>query len=181
MPAVKNVGEPCAGEPHARFEVAAGGTWHSVGNAARALAPPADPTICRLGLLLMPRDIERGVPRAKTSSDHLRLGGDAIQRTGSSTYVSFDVAPARVLVAGRPVADGEPAAHDGLDHVVASRSRWCGRRPRSRRGRADELRRCTYRMEPRSVPSAERVVMWPVRMGATTFVVLGDRRNASMR
>src|SRR6266498_3435527 len=25
MPAVKNVGEPCAGEPHARFEVAAGG------------------------------------------------------------------------------------------------------------------------------------------------------------
>ncbi len=25
MPTVKNVGEPCAGEPHARFEVAAGG------------------------------------------------------------------------------------------------------------------------------------------------------------
>ncbi len=25
MPAVKNVGEPCAGEPHARIEVAAGG------------------------------------------------------------------------------------------------------------------------------------------------------------
>ena len=25
MPAVKNVGEPCAGEPHARFDVAAGG------------------------------------------------------------------------------------------------------------------------------------------------------------
>ena len=28
MPAVKNVGEPCEGEPHARFEVAAGGTRH---------------------------------------------------------------------------------------------------------------------------------------------------------
>src|SRR6266540_3079180 len=28
MPAVKNVGEPCAGEPHARFEVAAGGNRH---------------------------------------------------------------------------------------------------------------------------------------------------------
>jgi hypothetical protein len=28
MPTVKNVGEPCAGEPHARFEVAAGGNWH---------------------------------------------------------------------------------------------------------------------------------------------------------
>src|SRR5439155_9854944 len=43
VPAVKNVGEPCAGEPHARFEVAAGGIWRSVGDAARALAPPADP------------------------------------------------------------------------------------------------------------------------------------------
>jgi len=29
MPAVKNVGEPCAGEPHARFEVAAGGNQTS--------------------------------------------------------------------------------------------------------------------------------------------------------
>src|SRR6266540_3089866 len=28
MPTVKNVGEPCAGEPHARIEVAAGGNWH---------------------------------------------------------------------------------------------------------------------------------------------------------
>jgi hypothetical protein len=28
MPAVKNVGEPCAGEPHARIEVAAGGNQH---------------------------------------------------------------------------------------------------------------------------------------------------------
>jgi hypothetical protein len=29
MPAVKNVGEPCAGEPHARIEVAAGGNQAS--------------------------------------------------------------------------------------------------------------------------------------------------------
>jgi hypothetical protein len=29
MPTVKNVGEPCAGEPHARFEVAAGGNQAS--------------------------------------------------------------------------------------------------------------------------------------------------------
>jgi putative transposase len=28
MPTAKNVGEPCAGEPHARIEVAAGGNWH---------------------------------------------------------------------------------------------------------------------------------------------------------
>jgi hypothetical protein len=43
MPTVKNVGEPCAGEPHARIEVAAGGNRHQ--SACRtALAPPADPT-----------------------------------------------------------------------------------------------------------------------------------------
>jgi hypothetical protein len=35
MPTVKNVGEPCAGEPHARFEVAAGGIWHQSATAAR--------------------------------------------------------------------------------------------------------------------------------------------------
>ncbi len=29
MPTVKNVGEPCAREPHARFEVAAGGNQTS--------------------------------------------------------------------------------------------------------------------------------------------------------
>ena len=54
MPAVKDVGEPCAGEPHARFEVAAGGIWRAVGNAVRALAPPADPTF-RGGAELAPR------------------------------------------------------------------------------------------------------------------------------
>ena len=43
MPAVKNVGEPCAGEPHARFDVAAGGNQASRHRRA-ALAPPADPT-----------------------------------------------------------------------------------------------------------------------------------------
>jgi hypothetical protein len=45
MPAVKNVGEPCAGEPHARIEVAAGGNQASRANTCRAAqAPPADPT-----------------------------------------------------------------------------------------------------------------------------------------
>jgi hypothetical protein len=44
MPAVKNVGEPCAGEPHARFEVAAGGNQTS--RSCRAVqAPPADPPV----------------------------------------------------------------------------------------------------------------------------------------
>src|SRR6266536_1583848 len=44
MPAVKNVGEPCAGEPHARFEVAAGGN-RPVGTAARRWRLP--PTLHR--------------------------------------------------------------------------------------------------------------------------------------
>jgi hypothetical protein len=45
MPAVKNVGEPCAGEPHARFDVAAGGNQTSRANTRRAVqAPLADPT-----------------------------------------------------------------------------------------------------------------------------------------
>ena len=43
MPAVKDVGEPCAGEPHARFDVAAGGNQASRQRRA-AQAPPADPT-----------------------------------------------------------------------------------------------------------------------------------------
>jgi hypothetical protein len=44
MPTVKDVGEPCAGEPHARFEVAAGGNRNQSAIAARNWAPPADPT-----------------------------------------------------------------------------------------------------------------------------------------
>ena len=44
MPAVNGVGEPCAGEPHARIEVAAGGDWRWVQHAETTLAPPADPT-----------------------------------------------------------------------------------------------------------------------------------------
>jgi len=59
MPAVKNVGEPCAGEPHARFEVAAGGNQTSRASTRRAVqAPLADPT-------KTPDD----VPRAKTPED----------------------------------------------------------------------------------------------------------------
>ena len=45
MPAVKNVGEPCAGEPHARFDAAAGGNQTSRASTCRAVqAPLADPT-----------------------------------------------------------------------------------------------------------------------------------------
>ena len=64
MPAVEGVGEPCAGEPHARIDVATGGNWRSVGYAARTLAPPADPPVSRAssgrrGVLLSSRGSSR--------------------------------------------------------------------------------------------------------------------------
>src|ERR1035437_1372901 len=50
MPTVKNVGEPCAGEPHARIEEAAGGNQASRASTGRAAqAPLADPTATRRG------------------------------------------------------------------------------------------------------------------------------------
>jgi hypothetical protein len=72
MPAVKNVGEPCAREPHARFDAAAGGIWCSVGNAVRVLAPPADPTAPARSYFCSPR--KAGVSsRRSTSLSKIRL------------------------------------------------------------------------------------------------------------
>src|SRR5712691_11357085 len=51
MPAVKDVGEPCAGEPHARFEVAAGGNRNQSAIVVRNWAPPADPTVATTSVL----------------------------------------------------------------------------------------------------------------------------------
>jgi hypothetical protein len=60
MPAVKNVGEPCAREPHARFDVAAGGNQTSRASACRAVqAPLADPTAPGWSTLLLRRQSER--------------------------------------------------------------------------------------------------------------------------
>ena len=49
MPTVKNVGEPCAREPHARFEVAAGGNQTSRASSRRAvgrLSPTLPSPLC---------------------------------------------------------------------------------------------------------------------------------------
>ena len=43
MPAVNGVGEPCAGEPHARIEVAAGGNPKPVGNSRAELGASRRP------------------------------------------------------------------------------------------------------------------------------------------
>ncbi len=54
MPAVKNVGELCAGEPHAQFDVAAGGNQTSRASTRRAAqAPLADPTCAQSWRWLM--------------------------------------------------------------------------------------------------------------------------------
>jgi hypothetical protein len=45
MPAVNGVGEPCAGEPHARFDVAGAGavtTWPRARESARPSGKPAE-------------------------------------------------------------------------------------------------------------------------------------------
>ena len=78
MPAVKNVGEPCAGEPHARIEVAAGGNQAGRANTCRAAqAPPADPTtlfrmfqidvddLVAAGSLAPSRSTEQATPRTR--------------------------------------------------------------------------------------------------------------------
>jgi putative transposase len=67
MPTVKNVGEPCAREPHARFEVAAGGNQASRAITCRAAqAPLADPTnvhLIRNSLKYVPRREREQVAR----------------------------------------------------------------------------------------------------------------------
>jgi hypothetical protein len=60
MPTVKNVGEPCAREPHARFEVPAGGNQTSRASSRRAVGR-LSPTLPRPALL-----------RARANQDHQR-------------------------------------------------------------------------------------------------------------
>ena len=75
MPAVKNVGEPCAGEPHARFDAAAGGNQTSRASMCRAVqAPLADPTThrsCRrTGLPTPPANADAEVGVTATAPMH---------------------------------------------------------------------------------------------------------------
>ena len=68
MPTVKNVGEPCAEEPHARFDVAAGGNQASRLRRA-AQAPPADPTIALPGPADRGRRRDDCIPRGRRVND----------------------------------------------------------------------------------------------------------------
>jgi hypothetical protein len=81
MPTVKNVGEPCAGEPHARFDAAAGGNQTSRLRRA-AQAPPADPTLTVLNDAAAVADVrDLGV------EEYLRLA--ALQRPGTERLHVF--------------------------------------------------------------------------------------------
>jgi hypothetical protein len=71
MPAVKDVGEPGAGEPHARFDEAAGGIWHQSGShtphgVGASRRPYRDPS--PLALLLCAKSASRGVVRRECRS-----------------------------------------------------------------------------------------------------------------
>ena len=70
MPTVKNVGEPCAGEPHARIEVAAGGNQASRPSRA-AQAPLADPTATpRVGAALHVAESRAGAAASTIADLH---------------------------------------------------------------------------------------------------------------
>ena len=96
MPAVKNVGEPCAGEPHARFEVAAGGNQASRASTCRAAqAPLADPT--------NPKGRHAAAP-GRHASAQLRLrtahAGDDIDGAGQCFWFVADAG----LIAALPLS-----------------------------------------------------------------------------
>jgi SEC-C motif len=83
---VKNVGEPCAGEPLARIDAAAGGNQRQSGFHSRAAwAPPADPTH------------RRPVSSTKTASGH----GSGSHRYRSATRVGSQSASARYRISYR--------------------------------------------------------------------------------
>jgi hypothetical protein len=67
MPTVKNVGEPCAREPHARFEVAAGGNQTSRASPRRAVGrlSPTLPLPVRVAA-----DFPLGTPLAAYATRH---------------------------------------------------------------------------------------------------------------
>jgi hypothetical protein len=69
MPPVKNVGEPCAGEPHARFDAAAGGN-RPVGHAVRPKRLP--PTLPEpLALVARHRDPYERKPALPPPERHI--------------------------------------------------------------------------------------------------------------
>jgi hypothetical protein len=151
---VNDVGEPCAGEPHARFDAAAGGNPGPVGHAARSRTPPADPTHRARGgqlsgvtwLLLQAgeRPKEKPLGRGRTGDD---AAASAASRASASTG-SFAVE----LVAPRPIGDrfraervsAGPSAQTRVRGIGGARSArfgdHCGGEPRSLARPADAPR-----------------------------------------
>jgi hypothetical protein len=118
MPTVKNVGEPCAREPHARFEVAAGGNQASRASMCRAAGrlsptlPQTKPTIGSRRWDRTPTSQEvpgglgvspawqqaRGQPAARTTNGSLFIVADSIAPLHESNAPS---GPASVCSARR--------------------------------------------------------------------------------
>ena len=136
MPAVKNVGEPCAAEPHARFEVAAGGNQASRASMCRAagrLSPTlltgmdelqncrgaAATTLVRLPQLVPSgsRHAGRGRPRSARRSG--RGGLLSTRKAGRTPRAGLRRAlPAMQVSPFRPFAEKEAPALAGLRPIL---------------------------------------------------------------
>jgi hypothetical protein len=100
MSTVKDVGEPGAGEPHARFDEAAGGNWHQSGShtphgAGASRRPYRDPRRCPLSRLVPSESAPRASADARFSKDGMTrdpLSSSATIRAGVNQAESEEVA-----------------------------------------------------------------------------------------
>jgi hypothetical protein len=89
MPAVKNVGEPCAGEPHARFEVAAGGNQcqSAMPRGTGASRRPSSKVSAPTGVGAPERPVEQGFFGLLKGKDQLGRITLKVQRDGRNVTV----------------------------------------------------------------------------------------------
>ena len=89
MPAVKNVGEPCAREPHARFEVAAGGNQDQSGQHV-----PRGPGASR-------RPYSHGVSALVVLTSVFAMAGGGVPPLASSLILGGQIVSEATLVLAR--------------------------------------------------------------------------------
>jgi hypothetical protein len=99
MPAVNGVGEPCAGEPHARIEVAAGGIWRRVWHAKRRRRLP--PTLHEVLVTRVEASQRVGCEALAATSDGVGWLGVVVGAVGGRQVAIADTA-------GMPARPGPP-------------------------------------------------------------------------
>src|SRR5688500_18554923 len=113
MPPVKNVGEPCAGEPHARFDAAAGGNQASR-QARAAPAPPADPTATL--------DLRDTRTHAEAAARRHRCDTRAVLSSRIEGTETVWSQPAIVYLMGVPIRNGQPPMIHKPEPTTTARS-----------------------------------------------------------